>query len=383
MTRRIHLWPEEHARWDTRIEVPAVLEGVRGEPTRLYFRLPVEERTNLTLSADPFVLAVAFHLMGSGVDLEVHGAVSPSLLRGLEEFQAAWCRWRPDRYRPFSVRVEVEREEARAAPARTVMAFSGGLDSCCTAWRHTRGELRRRRRKLEAAVMVHGFDIPLDQDEVFTRAVASSRAIMDSINTPLIPVACNVRVLRNDWEDMHGAALAACLHLLAGGYSTGLIASSHAYEALRLPWGSNPVTDPLLGSAAFSIVHDGCELTRWEKADEIGDWDAAQRHVRVCWEGKHLDRNCGACVPCLLTAICFATVGRPIPSSIPVPSPGAAVERLRALKPNPAQLGHFENIVITARRKGLKDRWVAALEQLVNRHRQVGKKRRFGFPGLV
>lgn len=383
MTRRIHLWPEEHRHRDSEIEVPAVLEGVRGEPMRLYFRLPAEERASLTLSADPFLLAIVFHAMASGADLEVHGAVSPSLLRGLEEFQAAWSRWRPELYRPFSVKADVEREETRAEDGRTVMTFSGGLDSCCTAWRHTTGDLGRRKRRLEAAVMVHGFDIPLDQDEVFTRAVATSRAILDTIDVPLIPVTCNIRVLRDDWEDLHGAALAACLHLLAGGYSTGLIASSRAYESLRLPWGSNPVTDPMLGSASFSIVHDGCDLTRWEKADEIGDWEMAQRHVRVCWEGKQLDRNCGVCMRCVGTAVCYAAVGRPIPPSIPIPSAGVAVERLRALKPNPVQLGLYEDMAATARKKGLRDSWVVELERFIDGQRRGGKKRRFSFPGLA
>ena len=356
----------------------AVLEGVRGKRTPLTFRLPVEEREHLTSAADPFVLASAFHLMEAGTDLEVHGAVSPSLLRGLEEVQAAWQRWKPGRYRPFSVQADLEREEAREPSGQTVMTFSGGLDSCCTAWRHTRGDLGRRKRKIEAAVMVHGFDIPLEQDEVFNRAVETSRTILGSIGIPVVPMVSNIRTLGGQWEDVHGAALAACLHLLAGGYSTGLVASSHVYETLRFPWGSNPVTDPMLSSAAFSIVQDGCELTRWEKADEVGDWEAARHHLRLCWEGEHLDRNCGSCMRCVGTAFCFAAVGRPIPPSIPIPSPAEALRRLRALEPSPVQLGHFENMVAEARRRALDDPWVAALDELVRGRRPVAPKRGLG-----
>jgi hypothetical protein len=44
------------------------------------------------------------------------------------------------------------------------------------------------------------------------------------------------------------------------------------------------------------------------KADEIGDWDVARRHLRICWEGKHLDRNCGACMRCVSTALYFAAL---------------------------------------------------------------------------
>lgn len=372
MTRRIHLWPEGNSRRDDKIEAAAVLEGVRGKRTRLFFRLPVEEGSSLTEAADPFVLAISFHVMRAGADLEVHGAVSPSLLLGLDEFQTAWSRWRPDRYRRFSVSAEIEREQAREEYGRTAMMFSGGVDSCYTAWRHTRGDLESRKRRIDAAVLAHGFDIPLDQEEVFARAAARAKTILDSVGICLVPVTCNIRVLGDRWGDSHGSALAAVLHLLAGGYSTGLISSSHVYETLRFPWGSNPVTDPMLSSASLSIVHDGCDLTRWEKADEIGDWDEVQHHLRICWEGEHLDRNCGTCMRCVGTALCFAAVGRPIPPSIPVPSPGDAVERLRTLKPKPVQLGHFEDMALTARKTKIRDPWVAELAQFTRTHRRGG-----------
>jgi hypothetical protein len=377
MTRRIHLWPESPRSQGDEIEVPAVLEGVRGRTRRLFFRVPSEERSNLASVADMFVLATAFHVMRAGADLEVHGAVSPSLLGNLEEFQLAWSGWRPDRYRPFSVTAGTEREEASQERGGTIMAFSGGLDSCCTAWRHTRGNLGRRKRRPGAAVMVHGFDIPLQQREVFARAAARSKIMLDSIGVRLIPMSCNVRALKDTWADSHGAALAACMHLLAGGYSTGLIAGSHTYDDLRFPWGSNPVTDPMLGSASLAIVHDGCDLTRWDKAEQIGDWPEALRCLRVCWEGEQLDRNCGRCMRCVATALCFATVGRPVPAGIPVSSPEEAVARLRSLTPTPVQLDHFENKVVTARRKGLSEPWVEALAQFTRDRRRIGTKPRF------
>jgi hypothetical protein len=383
MSRKIHLWPEEHGRLDDQLEVAAVLEGLRGKRTRIYFRLPSEESPNLASSADPFVIASAFHVLRAGADLEVHGTVSPSLLAGLEEFQAVWSRWRPERYRPFAVTADAEREQARAVEGRAVMVFSGGLDSCCTAWRHTRPEFGRRKLNLRAAVMLHGFDIPLDQADVYARALENSRSILETVDVPVIPVICNLRILKDDWEDVHGAFLASSLHLLAGGYSAGLIASSHFYEALRIPWGSNPITDPMLRSESFSIVHDGCDLTRSEKADAIGDWDAAQRFLRVCWEGKHLDRNCGVCLRCASTALYFAAKGRPIPPSIPISSEREAVERLEVVDLDPVQLDRCETIVQTARAAGINQPWVAALAELVGRRRQLPVDRGGWFPRLL
>lgn len=379
MKRVAHLWPEEPSPRGDRIEVSAVLEGTRGGSRRIVFRLPAEQRPNLTRSADPFLIATTFHVMRAHADLVVHGTVSPSLLAGLEEFQLAWSLWRPDRYRPVSVKAEVEREQDREPSGRTIMTFSGGLDSCCTAWRHTRGDSGRRKRKLETAVLVHGFDIPLDQDETFHRAAASARAMLGSIGVSLLPVTCNIRELKDGWYDAHGAALIACLHLLAGNHSIGLVASSHHYDDLRLPWGSNPVTDPMLGSASLSIVHDGCDLTRLDKADRVGEWDEALHNLRVCWEGEHLDRNCGHCIRCTGTALSFAAIGRGIPPAIPVPSPAVAVERLDKRKPNSVQLRHLERKALAARANGIDEPWVSALVRLNHAHR----KRRHVLDGVA
>ena len=56
----------------------------------------------------------------------------------------------------------------------------------------------------------------------------------EKLGASVIPAATNVRMLRGDWVHTHGAVLASVLHLLAGGFSTGLVAGSHCYESLRL-----------------------------------------------------------------------------------------------------------------------------------------------------
>ncbi|WP_375515647.1 hypothetical protein [uncultured Nostoc sp.] len=144
-------------------------------------------------------------------------------------------------------------------PKRAISAFSGGLDSCFTAFRHSRGKCGRSQRPLEAGLMVHGFDIPLFEQESFDRAVQKSKLTLASLGLELIPMATNFRDFKQNWEDTHGIAVASCLMLLQGGYSIGLIPSSDPYHAVDLSWGwgSNPLTDPLLSSSTFPIIHDG------------------------------------------------------------------------------------------------------------------------------
>ncbi len=52
---------------------------------------------------------------------------------------------------------------------RAIAAFSGGVDSTYTIWRHTMGGAERLTRKIEAGLLVHGFDIPLEQVQQFER----------------------------------------------------------------------------------------------------------------------------------------------------------------------------------------------------------------------
>jgi hypothetical protein len=54
-------------------------------------------------------------------------------------------------------------------------------------FRHKNGHYGRLTRNLQAGLMVHGFDIPLAQQEVFERAAKKSKAMLNSLGVELIP----------------------------------------------------------------------------------------------------------------------------------------------------------------------------------------------------
>ena len=369
--KTMDLWPERLKHRDGTIEASVRIETAGRSPEMLWYRLPATHKSSIPESLDPFVIGILFCAMRRKTDLYVHGAVSPSLLRNLEEFQTAWVGWNPARYHRIEIQADTEREDERAPGEGAVMSFSGGLDSCFTAWRHVKGDLGRRKRKLQAAVMVHGFDIPLDEVQTFERAAENSRQLTGDIGLELIPITCNIREFEHEWQQSHGAGLASCLHLLRNRFPVGLIAGSHAYAGLRFPWGSNPVTDPLLSSASLSLIYDGADFTRPEKAREVAAWSKAMDRVRVCWEGEHKDRNCGHCLRCVGTAICFAVEGKPIPSSLPIASLEAAIRELESVHIKPVSLTRLEELLVAARDSRIKDPWVAALEKCIQV--QLGK----------
>lgn len=370
MMSQTHLWPEELIEADGFVTVSVTIESGDRDRAKLWYRVPVEYRAAITESCDPFVIATILTAMSRGTDLVVHGEVSPSLLRNLEEFQAAWSSWRPDLYRIVQMSAESEREpEPASATERAISAFSGGVDSCFTAFRHRTGRCGRLQRNLEAGLMVHGFDIPF-KDPVFEKAAERSRKMLSSVGMELIPMATNFRkVIEIPWNDAFGTAIASCLHLLRGRYTAGLIPSSHAYKVVSFPYGSNPISDRFLSSRGLEVVHDGAIAARWDKIQEIMNWPEALANLRVCWQGEQKDRNCGRCEKCIRNILNFRLLGSSLPSCF---EQDVTDEQIVKLRVKGVSLEVLENLLQTAKASQISDSWVKALEKCVQRNKMMG-----------
>jgi len=282
-------------------------------------------------SARPFLLAFLLPAMRVGAPLVLDTPVDRSTLENLLEWQAVWARWRPRRLQvvPILAPEPSDGPVPLLPPAVSgrgaITGFSGGVDSCFSAWRHTRPEApgrSERRIRLGAGLTVHGFDIPLDQPETFDRARERSRALLSAFGLEAFWLRTDVRRLEGAfgcaWEtEAHGLWLAAALACLEPWYEGSVIPSSYAYECLRLPWGSNPIGDPLLGSEDRPCRHDGASHTKLDKVRAMAADPAVAGSVRVCWEGAQLDRNCGRCFKCITTQVCFWLSGVAQPAAFP------------------------------------------------------------------
>lgn len=354
----IHVWPQEPRAVEDTIELRGLFEGASGK-WEVWYRVPAETQSWLTSQADPFVVAGIFLGMQSGEGLAVHGQVSPSLLENLEEFQSVWNCWRPEKYRVVPLQSDREAEPARRGENLAVASYSGGLDANHTVYSHIKGLRGRRSKKIGAAVMAHGFDLPLERDEAFELALESGRAALRSVNVPLYPLKTNWRSLPLLWEDVFPAAAASCLSLFAAKFDCGLFAGGEAHGDLGkyLPWGSNPVTNPLLSSASFRFTYDCGELNRVQKAEQLLGWPQALERLRVCWEGPKTGRNCGKCEKCVRTILDFRAVGGGCPPSFPA---DVTSEQIRALRlRNRVQFLEMANVCREAERRGLQnEKWV-------------------------
>ena len=119
-----------------RIRTAANVGVLRRSIREIWFELDETHRGALVDRADPFVVAALVLAMSSERTMMVRGApVSASLLRNLEEFQLVWHAWYG--FPVVDIVAEEEVDPVDREPA-AITAFTGGVDSAFSAYRHTR-----------------------------------------------------------------------------------------------------------------------------------------------------------------------------------------------------------------------------------------------------
>lgn len=278
--------------------------------------------------SDAYLIAVILLAMKLNADIEIRGSVSRSLLANLTEFQRAWNKWCPDLYNEIKITADDIRDKEKSSTC-AVAAFSGGIDAQFTVFRHASGLAKYDRQKIIAGALVHGFDIPLSDELGFDQVEKNAKLILDDFDIKLFAVRTNIRnVISINWEHYCGAALVSVLVGFQKISGVGLIGSSDSYDELWFPWGTNPITDPLLGSSAFVVKHDGSGFNRIEKVRVLSSWRIGLEHLRVCWEGGVVHKNCGYCEKCIRTRMNFLLAGQPNPPCFDGPLTERDIDKL-------------------------------------------------------
>lgn len=323
---KIFLQSEEPRFANGSVEYAAVVELPDSSRKTLWYKVPEQFHSWVTESADPFLVAVIFLASEHNADIVVRGSVSPSLISNLSKFLSQWQEWQPWRLNVVEITADTLSESfGNREGKRAVCAFSAGLDSSYTIYRHCVATSKQADLEqpvnIEAALLAHGFDIPLNQREPFDRLVASSRRLLGDIGLELITLETNYRDIVKDWSIGFGTALVSSLMLFKNHFDTGVIAADQN-NLLPNPWGSNPITDPFLSSASFSLWHDAFDHVRATKLKALTDWPEAYGALRVCWSHPtDGDKNCGRCIKCTTTWLYAVCSGCKPPASLPAPTP--------------------------------------------------------------
>jgi hypothetical protein len=383
MKKQIDLWPAQASVVDDKLTTGFNLEGLGADPVELWYQLPAEWGTALSPNCDPYVIASIFVAMEACADLRVHGSVSPSLIRNLEEFQTAWCSWVPGRYHRIDIYSENESELTSSSNSGAIMTFSGGVDSSFTAFRHRTGKAGRQTKDIQAGLVLRGFDIPIRNRETLGRFQDKAKAMLDSLGMTLIPMTTNLKTIEGESRFTFQSFLNSCLTLLQGGFSTGISGSSSTYRNLlyqwALPYGSNSISDPYLCSNSFPIQIDGAGFNRFEKAQALADWPEAMQNLRVCLgrDGKNRDRNCCRCEKCVRNILSFRASGLGLPACFE-----KDVSNLDLLKlnfPNPIRIYYFNEVLKQAKAQNVTGSWTSALRVAIaiNQVKALARKSRF------
>ncbi|WP_264755657.1 hypothetical protein, partial [Psychrobacter sp. 4Dc] len=183
--------------------------------------LPMLEDNN----CDSYLLGVLLLGMQQNFNIIVHGSVSKRLLANLTELQYIWNRWCPETYSIVDITVNHIREDNTQIDG-AVFAFSGGVDAQFTAYRHATGKAGYCTQQARAAVLIHGFDIPLTDTEGLSGAAMKAVETLNSIGISLLIIKTNLKDFRGmNWGYSHGFAIASVLSGLSMYAGTGMIGS--------------------------------------------------------------------------------------------------------------------------------------------------------------
>ena len=181
----------------------------------IFFDMLNERNLPVPRVLDGFVIGIIFYAMRLGQDIRVHGAMSVTALRNLNEFQEAWALWEGTRYTKIEIIPnEIIDDDTMAKRDEAIAAFSGGVDSIFTLLRHSTGKLGLASYPLKRSVlMVHGFDVPLHEEKQFEALKERTAPLLRDLNLQLRTIRTNLKEL--DLQDPYDSSLsqlACCLH---------------------------------------------------------------------------------------------------------------------------------------------------------------------------
>ncbi len=203
---------------------------------------------------------------------------------------------------------------------KSMMLFSGGVDSLATYIRH--------RNEHPTLVCVHGGDISLRDSTAWKNSIIPIAEFARDNESPLRTVHSNCREMLDElmlrvfddyvaepsnwWGSvMHGLALLSLCAPLAYVQKTGeLYIAATSTSEVTGGWGSHPSLDNSVKWTGTDAIHDGYEVSRQEKLLLISDYAKSgngQVKLRCCFDSP--GGNCGHCEKCSRTIIGLELAG--------------------------------------------------------------------------
>ena len=351
---------------------------ISADNSEFWVSVPEKYEQWLTDLSDPWLNILAFPMMKIGGRFNINGAVSQSLIDNIEMFSAIWSIWCPEQYKPIKIVPEKIVSIVRTPDEnKLISAFSGGLDAAYTAYKYKNNLNGVRKYDLDAAVMIHGADIPLAETQQFNDAFKHAKNMTDDLKIELIPAQTNYREYSDNWSFEFGSVISGVLSLFSKKYAAGA-ASDDSVHHFETPWGMNPISDWYLKSDVFNFISDGHNHSRTERAQFVSKWQACLDNLRVCWRNEDKSKNCGKCEKCVRTKLNFMAVGVNHLPTMPNDLTKEELHRKDLIQMNHNVI-YFEEILKFAKQNNsLPKYWYQQLDDCIKVWKQSRNKKRHG-----
>ena len=284
-------------------------------PDFIWYRVPEQFGGFLTTRCDAFLVPGLLAGKYYGEDIEVRGVVSPKLAYQLEEYQYLLNFRFPQYQRPNKIIYE-RLEPLDFSPRAVGAAFSGGVDSLFTLWKHLPQNQPDPDYQITHGVFISGFDILNFEDQHYKFLCEKYKRELAELGVNLISMKTNIVSIthqRLPLNIFYGPIIMATGVALSGGLRRFYAPSSGDYAMLnRHPYTADPLMDHLLSTETLDVIHHGSTHLRVEKVEEIADWEVAQRLLWVCeiHKAEKDTWNCSRCEKCVRTMIPLFALGK-------------------------------------------------------------------------
>ena len=267
--------------------------------------------------SDAFLAGLFLQAMALGEDVEVEGAVSPDLLRHMNESLVPQAAAFNPRLRKISVNARNPLALSSSGSA-VATGFSAGIDSFATLARHGRDETRPGRRVSHLFFNNVGSHGTGEKSRLlYRRRLAKVAPCAEALGLPLVTVDSNLHeVLPIDFIQMHSALNAAVPLLLAGGVGLFFYSSTYPYRDCGIGLDRefdiarmDPSFVPLFSTEATAFESSGCDLSRVEKTRLVAAIPEAAHSLSVCADADGDGGNCSRCFKCLRTMLTLELLG--------------------------------------------------------------------------
>lgn len=282
------------------------------EPATVWFKLLSNHKDLVeTSTADAFAATALLLAMRLNEDLYIDAPVSASFLESMQKVMDLVSTWKgvgwPE-LKPIKIIANNIVEIKKVATGKRAAFFSLGLDSFHTLQESEKDPAT----KLDYLILVHGFDIFLDNPELFETVRKNSQAVADATGKELVLIQTNIRILVDQilmWDAAHGAGLAAAGLFLAKGLDKIYINSGDR-RSTEFPNGTRFDLDKLWSSDQIEVSTFGIGKKRLHKIQDIAHNKLAQKYLRVCWRNPDNEYNCSRCPKCVANIFLLRTTGQ-------------------------------------------------------------------------